>query len=101
LQQLVPATVRLVFIIDQIYNEAIYTYDLPEAAPQVVIGERMVDTILSEVVPAAADAFQDAANVTFLETFLSGTPLNLLPDLSAHPPDLSFRLFTGAFKEKA
>ena len=83
LQQLVPATVRLVFIIDQVYNEAIYTYDLPDAAPQVVIGERMVDTILSEVVPAAADSFEDAATVTFIKTFLPGNRPNLLPDLGA------------------
>jgi hypothetical protein len=101
LRRFLPIQVDLVFLVDQASTEAIYGYQQPgSGAP--LIGEQMIDTILSEVVPPGADAFDDRAPlVRFLRTWAPEALVTLLPDLSVVPPDLSARLFTKSFDEGA
>jgi hypothetical protein len=101
LRSVLPIQVRVAFILDDAYSEAVYTYATPSVQPPAVIGERMIDTILSEVVPAGQDAFRDRMpGVRFLRTWVPGETKGL-PDLAAVPPDLSSRLFTTRFDEGA
>jgi hypothetical protein len=101
LQQFVPIQVRLAFLIDQVFPETIYSYDVPAAEPPILIGERMIDTILPEVLPAAQDAFRDRApNVRFARAWIPGET-STLADLSVIPPDLHSRLYTPDFDEGA
>ena len=101
LQPFYPIQTRLAFLFDeQVYTDYAYSYEQPNPPTIVEIGDQMVDTILSEVVPAAADPGIDIAPaVHFFRTWSRGAPAVDLPDLSAHPPDLNSRLFTARFKE--
>jgi phage tail-like protein len=47
LRRFIPIQVRLSFLIDEIFQERIYTYDQPRITPEVLIDERMLDTILA------------------------------------------------------
>jgi phage tail-like protein len=101
LRSVLPIQVRVAFILDDAYTDAVYTYASPAMQPPVVIGERMIDTILSEVMPAAQDAFRDRMpEVRFLRTWVPGETKGL-PDLAGVPPDLTSRLFTTRFDEGA
>lgn len=101
LRSFLPIQVRTVFIIDQVFLEFVYTYDEPTAEEPAVIREQTIDTILSEVLwgplskadrgPAESGSYQ--AGFRFLRTFDQESDGGLLPDLTEHPPKLSFRLF--------
>jgi hypothetical protein len=100
LRRFIPIQVRLSFLIDQVFQERVYTYDQPRITPQVLIDERMVDTILSELLPNPGDTFRDRApDVHFLRSWIP-QEATMLPDLSANPPNLGFRLFTSNFDEE-
>lgn len=100
LRRVIPMQVRLVFLVDQVYPEVIYTYDRPDVTPPHIIREQMVDTILPEVLRGLQDSHRDRApGVRFMRTWGPGQPLTLLPDLSVTPPNLSFRLYTRAYDE--
>jgi hypothetical protein len=99
LQRFLPIQLRAVLIIQEVYNELVYTYNNPEAAPQQVIGEQMIDTILSEVYRGLADGYLDRAGFRWLRTWQTGQPHGILPDLNVTPPDLSFRLFLKGVAE--
>jgi hypothetical protein len=93
LREFLPIQVRTVFVIEQIIVEFFYTYDDPAAAVPSLIGEQMIDTILSAVFPDIADELiSDTADFFWLHTFDAEHPGAVLPDLGAVPPDLSFRL---------
>jgi hypothetical protein len=93
LREFLPIQVRTVFVIDQVIVEFFYTYDDPAAAVPSLIGEQMIDTILSAVFPDIADELiSDTADFFWLHTFDAEHPGAVLPDLGAVPPDLSFRL---------
>jgi len=47
LQNFLPIQTRVVFLIDQVYTEYVYTYDAPSGTPPVVIVEQMVGDLLS------------------------------------------------------
>jgi hypothetical protein len=99
LKRFLPIQVRAVFIIQQAYEEFIYTYDSPEADPQYLIGEQMIDTISGEVYTGLEDSYFDRAGFRWLGTWITGQPQGTLPDLSVTPPDLSFRLVLKGVSE--
>lgn len=100
LRSFLPIQVRTVFIVDQVFQEFIYTYDDPKTEKPFLIREHMVDTISSEVLwgplksavrgPAETGFYQ--AGFHWLRTFDGVSGDGLLPDLSQRPPALSFRL---------
>ena len=93
LRRVLPIQVEAVFRIDLTYTDVVYGYDRPDSGAP-LIGERMIDTILSEVIGPGADSATDTAPaVRFIRTWV----------LAAGPPptDLPFRLFTKAFNEGA
>ncbi len=91
LRKFLPIQVRAVFLIDQAFSEFVYDYDGGgQAGP--LIGERVVDTILSEALGPIADAHSDTGGFKFIRTWVATRPASVMPDLTAHPPDLSFRL---------
>jgi phage tail-like protein len=96
-----PIQVRAVFIIQQVYVEYVYTYARPDATPQVLIGERMIDTILSEVYTGLSDSYRDRVDFRFVRTWRAGLPKKGVVDTSVTPPDLSFRLFMRGVEEGA
>ena len=101
LRRLLPIQVRVVFLLDQVNAEVIYSYGRPDVQPPITIGERMIDTILSEVIGGAADSHRDRApGVRFLRTWTPGDTTGL-PDLSVASPNLSSRLFSELFDEGA
>jgi phage tail-like protein len=101
LRRVLPIQVRIAFLIDQANSEVIYSYSRPDVQPPITIGERMIDTILSEVISAGSDSHSDAApGVRFLRTWTPGDP-TVLPDLTAAPIDLSSRLYSRLFDEGA
>ena len=102
LRDFLPIQVRTVFIVDEVYPEFVYTYDAVDAGEQVLIGERVIETILGEVPwgplidldrGPAADWSDSLPGIKFLKTFDAQNKDGLLPDLSALPPNLGFRLF--------
>jgi hypothetical protein len=100
LQGFLPMQVRPIFIIDLVISEYFYTYDDASAAPPTVIGERVVDTILSEVFRDTADQHvSDTADFFWLRTFDAAHIKPALPDMSVTPHDLSFRLPIGGVGE--
>ncbi|PYR79397.1 MAG: hypothetical protein DMF86_03715 [Acidobacteria bacterium] len=103
LRNALPIQVRVAFLIDDAYADAVYNYDVapPPTEKPVFIGERMVDTILSELIRIGLDSHRDRLpGVRFLRTWAPGETKGL-PDLTAAPPDLSSRLFTTRFDEGA
>jgi len=91
LRKFLPIQVRAVFLIDQAFSEFVYDYDGGgRAAP--LIGERTIDTILSEALGAIADAHSDTGGFKFIRTWVATQTTGVMPDLTVHPPDLSFRL---------
>src|SRR5436309_10395909 len=81
LRTVIPIQVRIAFLLDDAYADAVYSYDVA-AADVPVIGERMVDTILSEVVPIGRDSHRDRLpGVRFLRTWAPGETGGL-PDLA-------------------
>lgn len=100
LRQFLPIQVQPVFIIEPVlYKEMIYTYDYPDAEPQHLIHEQMVDTILGEVYRGLSDEYLDRAGFRWLRTWQEDHPYGIMPDLSVTPPDLSHRLFLKGVEE--
>ena len=101
LRSFLPIQVRTVFIVDQVFLDFVYTYDIPDSATPVLLREHMVDTILGEVLWGPASSLDRgpaetgfySAGFHFLRTFDGSSGDGLLPDLSESPPKLSFRLF--------
>lgn len=100
-KNVLPIQVRAVFIIQQVYLEYVYTYAQPDAKEPHLIGEQMIDTILSEVYPGIADSFRDRVNFRFVRTWDPAHRNVSVPDLRVTPPDLSFRLFMRGVEEGA
>lgn len=101
LRRVLPIQIRIVFLLDQVNAEVIYSYGRPDVQPPITIGERMIDTILSEVIHEPADSHRDQLpGVHFLRTWSPGATTGL-PDLGAAAPDLSSRLFSKLFDEGA
>lgn len=100
LRRFLPIQVEVVFLIEQAFTDLVYGYERGDGAAP-LIGEQVVDVILSEVVPGASDAFADRApGVRFLRTWTPGETSGL-PDLAGPGPALSSRLFTTRFDEGA
>ncbi len=91
LPKFLPIQVRLVFLIDQTFSELVYDYEGNGAAAP-LIGEQMTDVLLGEAFDAITDSHVDTANFKFVRTLAPGVTGGGLPDLSIHPPDLSFRM---------
>lgn len=91
LSPFLPIQVRVVFLVDQVFSELVYDYASSGAAAP-LIGEQMTDVILSEVLNPIADNFGDTANFKFVRTVATGIVSGGMPDLTIHPPDLSFRM---------
>ena len=100
LPQFLPIQVRAVFLLDQAFSELIYDYAGNGAAAP-LIGEQMTDVILGEGLGAITDEYSDTAGFKFVRTWLSGMATGGLPDLTVHPPDLSFRLPVKGLQEGA
>jgi phage tail-like protein len=99
LRRVLPIQVRAVFLIDQTNAEVVYSYGRPDIQPPITIGERMIDTILAEVIPVAADTHHDRLpGVRYFRTWIPGETKGL-PDLSVAPLDLSSRLYTKQLGE--
>jgi phage tail-like protein len=99
LRRCLPIQVQVVFLIDLSYTEPVYGYEHPDLPGVPLIGEQVVDTILSEVLPPGADGFSDAAPaVRFLRTWPA---IPALPDLAGGlpPGGLPIRLYTKRFQE--
>lgn len=95
LRQFLPAPVRVVFIIPIVTREAVYTYDLPDADPQRLIGEEVADQLTS---PAAdtyggvASAYADAPDGwVFASSWSQDTPDPSTIDTAAVPVTLNPR----------
>ena len=102
LRRFLPIQVRAVFLIDLAYRDFVYSYDNPQASEPHFIEDRMIDTVLSEMIGAnAVDGFEDRASFRFLRTFDAGQTSGVLPDLSVAPPNLSFRLPIQGVEEGA
>jgi phage tail-like protein len=91
LPKFLPIQVRVVFLIDQAFSELVYDY-AGSGASAPLIGEQLTDVVLSEAFAAIADSHADRANFKFVRTLGPGVASGGLPDLSVHPPDLSFRM---------
>src|SRR5215813_500620 len=99
LRKFLPIQVRAVFLIDQAFTEFIYDYDGGgKAGP--LIGERMVDTILSEALGPIADDHTDIGGFKFIRTWVATQNTGVMPDLTVHPPNLSFRLPVVGLEEE-
>ncbi|MCZ6819456.1 MAG: hypothetical protein O7G31_08195 [Calditrichaeota bacterium] len=98
-RRFLPIQVRAVFRIEQVFYDYVYTYEDPLAESQYLIGDEMVDTLLSEVYHGPAEEYTDLAGFRWLRTWQPGQPSGTLPDLSSLPPDLSFRLFWNGVEE--
>ena len=97
LRRFLPIQVRAVFLIDLAYREFVYSYDDPDPSEPRFIEERMIDTVLGEMVGNnLADEFEDRVSFRFLRTFAAGLTSGALA-----PPDLSFRLPIKGVKEGA
>lgn len=102
LRRFLPIQARAVFLIDLAYREFVYSYDDPQSAESHLIEDRMIDTILGEIVRNnLAHGFEDRASFRFLRTFAAGLTSGVLPDLAVVPPDLSSRLPIQGVKEGA
>lgn len=99
LPRFLPIQIRAALILEDVYNENVYTYDRPDAEKQYFIDEQMIDTLLSEVYSGLADEYRDRAKFHWLRTWKPGLPTKGLPDLTVIPPDLSFRLFLKGLEE--
>jgi phage tail-like protein len=99
LESFLPAQTRAVILIDQAFKEFVYTYDAPAGATPQLIGEEVIDSVLSEVVAPLADQATASVNFRFLKTWAPGTQPGQLPDLRTVPPDLSFRLLLPNVQE--
>ncbi|HKQ05860.1 MAG TPA: hypothetical protein VJ464_12060 [Blastocatellia bacterium] len=99
LRNFLPIQLRVVLIIRQVFPESVYTYSQPEAKPQGLISEQMVDTILGEVLGNIDDAFRDRVNFRWVRTWDAQHPNPGLPDLGVLPPDFPFRLFLRGVEE--
>jgi phage tail-like protein len=100
LKSFLPAQTRTVILIDQAFEEFVYTYDAPAGATPQFIGEEVIDTVLSEVVAPFADSATASVNFRFLRTWAPNTQPGQLPDLRVVPPDLSFRLLLANVQEQ-
>jgi hypothetical protein len=94
-----PIQVRAVFLIEQNTIERIYTYAFPDTQPAVVIGERLIDTVLPEVLRGVFDRHVDTMRAHFVRTWTPGSTSISLPDLASVPPNLRARLFSDAVEE--
>ena len=100
IKKFLPIQVRPVFLdVQPTDTELIYTYDFPQIEPRQLIGEQMIDTILSEVYGDLSDEHVDTVSFKWIKTWEAGLVSGLLPDLSVDPPDLSFRLFLKGVEE--
>jgi hypothetical protein len=100
-KKILPIQVRVVFIIQQVFPEFIYTYSQPGTPGPRLIGEQMIDTILGEAVRGIVDSFRDRANFRFVRTWDAAHRNVSVPDLRVVPPNLSFRLFLRGVEEGA
>src|SRR5262249_24928705 len=98
-QDFLPIQARVVFIIQQVYPEYVYTYVIPGSQTPQLIGEQMIDTILGEHYTGLADSFRDRVSFHFVRTWSPAHPQITVPDLRVTPPDLSFRLFMRGVEE--
>jgi hypothetical protein len=90
LKKFLPIQVRVVIRTEQVFREAIYGYDVPGEAP--VIDERMIDTIANDALAPITESYTDTGGFHFIRTWIGSSNTGVMPDLSVHPPDLSFRL---------
>ena len=90
LKKFLPIQVRVVIRTEQVIREAVYGYEIPGEAP--LIDERMIDTILSEGLGPISDSFSDTGGFKFVRTWIGSSNTGVMPDLSVHPPDISFRM---------
>jgi phage tail-like protein len=100
LRSVLPIQVRAVFLIDQAFTEFVYTYAAPAEQPAVLIGERMIDTVIGDKVPPFDDAVADTVDFKFLKTWAPDIASGGLPDTGAAPVDLSFRLLLAHVSEQ-
>lgn len=99
LRKFLPIQVRAVFLIDQAFTEYVYDYaGAGKSAP--LIDERMIDTVLSEGIGAVDDSHIDTGGFRFLRTWTGSQRSGAMPDATAHPPDVSFRLPTLGLEEE-
>jgi len=100
LKSFLPVQTRAVILIDQAFEDFVYTYDAPPGTTPLLIGEQMIDTVLSEAVTPFADSATASVNFHFLRTWAPNTRSGQLPDTGAVPPDLSFRLLLPNVQEQ-
>jgi phage tail-like protein len=101
LKSFLPAQTRAVILIDQAFEDFVYTYDAPAGVTPHLIGDEMIDTVLSEVVAPFAESATASVNFRFLRTWAPNSQSGQLPDLRVVPPDLSFRLLLPNVQEQS
>ena len=98
LKKFLPIQVRVVIRTEQVFREAIYGYTDASEAP--LIDERLIDTITNEALGVLGESFSDTGGFKFVRTWTGSSNTGGMPDLSVHPPDLSFRMpVTGLGEE--
>jgi hypothetical protein len=99
-QTFLPIQTRVVFLIDQAFTESVYSHKALAGLSSGPLSDRMIDTILSEVVPAFDDSFLEAkVDFQFVRTWISTQSTGTLLDSSALPLDLSFKLLLAHVEE--
>jgi hypothetical protein len=92
--------VRGVVIIQQVFPEQVYTYDFPEAVPQVRIRETMIDSVLGEVNKwPQSDSHKDAVSFHWFRLSGKADTGDRMPDTDAQEPDLSARTYLKNVEE--
>ena len=95
LRQFLPAPVRVVFIIPIVTREAVYTYDLPDADPQRLLGEEVADTLdvpAAEAYGGMGSEYADTmAGWARAYAWSQARPDAATVDTGEVPPDLSRR----------
>jgi phage tail-like protein len=99
-QTFLPIQTRVVFLIDQAFTESVYPRRPLDTLASTVPADRVVDTILSEVVPPFDDSFMESTvDFHFLKTWVPGQSTGKLLDSTISPLDLSFRLLLAHVDE--
>ncbi|HZD93940.1 MAG TPA: hypothetical protein VE133_06775, partial [Candidatus Sulfotelmatobacter sp.] len=90
LKKFLPIQVRVVIRTEQVFREAIYGYEDATEGP--LIDERLIDVITNDALGPITDSFADTGGFKFVRTWIGSSNTGGMPDLSVHPPDLSFRM---------
>ncbi|HVG91287.1 MAG TPA: hypothetical protein VNB54_07330, partial [Alphaproteobacteria bacterium] len=98
LKRFLPIQVRVVIRTEQVFREAIYGYEDASEGP--LIDERLIDVITNDALGPLADDHIDTGGFRFVRTWIGSGNTGGMPDLSVHPPDLSFRMPVAGLGEE-